>query len=561
MNRLSFLAIAFLTVGITALSGCEARKVTSQKAKPVQQADESQALAPLESFQDSAQCRTALTQLDALPSANDRPTISEADRAELGKYLQLTPAEIAEVAQTNFTSTDGMYLSEALLIRTGVRALHVESKPPLEQARLSFEWICRTIYIDDRVPAPVNPWLALETGWGIGLSRVYAVLATWQQLGLDGCVVGPATLKSSPSINIGTTPAQFAPVRSCGVKIGKDVFLFDATAGKPLPTADGKGILTLAAARAKPDVVASLGDEAKDWRPYLAPALSVVAPRMEWLQKLNPGNVGAKLYVDVRKQRAAFESDLAGIPIDAWNPAGDLYTPTRILGLIFTSESSNRAGLALRDQYLLQTLPLWQMPKTKLEGTPLTELRQAFAQPFDSLRGSQASPRELLIRGQLQDATTNLSDTRENVERARQRFEEDKTLQKDFDRWADQFRHLSAVANNARLRDPDGLPAALRALQEFRSTLANREVEQAFVLGTAARPLAAEVYYMTALCKHEQAERAHFDNPTGGTDRWRNAAEWWERYLDVSARANSPYPAREPHARALLERCRKFTGK
>ena len=83
----------------------------------------------------------------------------------------------------------------------------------------------------------------------------------------------------------------------------------------------------------------------------------------------------------------------------------------------------------------------------------------------------------------------------------------------------------------------------------------------AAILGHAARPMAAEVAFLTAAAVHERAERAQLEGSGQAPAHWRNARDWWERFLDASAQAHSPFPAREPHARALLARCRQFTAK
>jgi hypothetical protein len=282
---------------------------------------------------------------------------------------------------------------------------------------------------------------------------------------------------------------------------------------------------------------------------------------MDWLQKLNPGNSGAKLYTDVAKQRAAFATDLAGIPCEAWNPVGDLHTATRILGRVVTEELSARNQMTLRDLYRASTLPLSAVPKTSLSRSSFEDMLQMYARPFDSLRYAPNSPRDLLIRGQLQQATSSLEDTKRVVENARTRMEQDKGLQQDFERWSKTDFELSAALNRAKLNNPSAIPTAAKALEDFRNHPANRDIERAFVLGNASRPLAADVTYLMAACVHERAERSQLDNPTQAVAHWRNASEWWERFLDASSQAQSPFPAREPHARALLARCRQFTGK
>ncbi len=171
------------------------------------------------------------------------------------------------------------------------------------------------------------------------------------------------------------------------------------------------------------------------------------------------------------------------------------------------------------------------------------------------------TPRDYVIRGQFQMVTRSLDVTKSKVENARIRIEQDKNLQKDFDKWAEHFGHLYFELNMAHERDPAAVPAAARALDAFRSHPINLDIETAYVWGHAARPLGAEVAFLMASCIHERAERSQLTDPARAVMSWRNAAEWWERFLDASLQAQSPFPAHEPHARALLARCQQFTHK
>lgn len=545
-------------------AGCDNRTVgtgsVGTPAGPIKDA-EGQALAVLENQQDLTNCRTVLQQLDAQDGAGSRPTLSEAERAELTSRFGLTPAESAELGQATFSQTDAAYLQECLLVRAGVRALKIDSRPPLERARIGFDRACRLVYLDERTPWPANPWTTLEGGSGVALSRAYVVLAVWQQLGLDGCLVGPPALKTTASYTVTPTVLDvrttYAPVRACGVQLGEDVFLFDPAGGRALATADGKGVLTLAQARQKPETVTGFdADEVKTWRPYLAPPLPGLARRMEWLQQRIPGGTDVKLFVNL-----AGRTDRAGGSVpEIWNPTGDQFSPSRVLTRFMAEEATGHSSIALRDQHRLAMTPLDRLPKTTLGGRALSELTGAFLSQFGSLRYAPNTPRDLLLRGQYSDAMSALDDVKKTVDNARTRMDQDPTLQKDFERWTEELQVLTAKTLRPEPDDPTGAEAQ-RNLQRFRTHPRNQDVERAFVLGHASRPLAAEVSFLTAECVHERAERAQVDGSDRAKDLWRNAAEWWQRFLDASAQANSPFPAREPHAQKLLARCQQFTGK
>ena len=545
-------------------AGCDNRKAgTGAESKvAVETRDsEAQALAVLENQQDLANCRTVLQQLDAQDGAGSRPALTDGERAELTSQFHLTPAEAAELGQATFSQTDAAYLQECLLVRAGVRALRLDARPPVERARMAFDWACRLVYVDPRTPWPANPWTTLEGGSGVAMSRAYLVLAVWQQLGLDGCVVGPPALKTTASYSVTPTVLEvrstYAPVRACGVQVGPDLFLFDPAAGRALPAPDGKGVLTLAQAQQKPDSVTGFeADEVKSWRPYLAPPLPALARRMEWLQQRNPGGTDVKLYVSLaaRRERAG-----GSLP-EVWNPAGDPFSAPRVLARFTSDVVSGGTNLALRDQHRLAMTPIDRLPNTTLSGRALSELSGAFLSQFGSLRYAPNTPRELLIRGQYSDAMSALDDVKKMVDFARTRMDQDPTLQKDFERWTEELQTLTARALRPDPSDPTGAEAQ-RNLDKFRHNPRSQDIERAFVLGHASRPLAAEVSFLTAECVHERAERAQAEGSDQARDRWRNAAEWWRRFLDASAQANSPFPAREPHARDLLARCQQFLGK
>src|SRR5690349_2932804 len=149
------LALQFL------LAGCDGRKPGTnfgpKTSGPARDA-EATALAGLDSQQDAARCRTVLQQLDAQDGAGSRPTLSDSERADLTALMRLTPGEVAELGQSTFSQTDAAYLEECLLVRAGARALRIDARPPLERARVGFDWACRMVYLDDRIPWPANPW-------------------------------------------------------------------------------------------------------------------------------------------------------------------------------------------------------------------------------------------------------------------------------------------------------------------------------------------------------------------------------------------------------------------
>lgn len=554
-----------------AFVGCENRKPqtapTATTAATPAADTQAQALATLADKPDAAHCREALQQLDALDVNGTRPTLSATEAGELTALLRLTPQEAAEIAQPNFSATDAAYVEECLLVRAGVKSLRLDGLPPLEQARQAFDWVCRMVYWDNQWEWPSHPWATLQSGSGLAVSRAYLVLAAWQQAGLDGCLVGPPALKNTPSVDVQPEvprlPTKYAPVRACGVKIEKDVYLFDPAAGRAIPGPDGKGVLTLAQATAQPAATKGIGpaDEAATWRPFLAPSLSSLSRRMEWLQKLNAGGPGVRLFQDVLGQRARFAADLPGVPCDAWNVPGDALSATRVLARYVGEEARGREAATLRDTQRLRTVPFKKyLPENVLNGLAYRLISATFAQPFLALRYTLDSPRDMLVRGQYQQASSRLEDSKRLADNAPPPIHTDPAQKEAFTRWAETFLQLSAALGRAERESPTAGQAAFKDLTAFRAQPANWEIERAYVFSHAGRPLAAEVTFLMAQCVHERAERDHRDKSAQAPAQWKIADGWWVLALDASAKAQSPYPAREPHARAMLARCRQFTA-
>jgi len=564
-----WLLVAMLAVALVGGSGCDTKKPTATtdpaNSGPIKDAEVS-ALAQLDTRPDLATCRTALQQLDNLDSAHEQPVLSESELGDLTTFLRLTPAEVADISHATFSQSDAAYLEECLLIRAGIRSLRIDSRQPLERARLGFDWACRMVYVDHRAQWPANPWTTLQAGSGVALSRAYVILATWQQLGFDGCLVGPPGLKTSRSLTVEGPglPIKYAPVRACGVKIGSDLFLFDHAAGQAIATPDGKGVLTLAQAKASPEAVKSLAgaDEVKSWQPFLAPSLASLSRRMEWLEKLKPGGTGINLFVDVRALRSQFAADQPGQPIDGWNPDGDQHSATRVLGRFTAGDKDARNNTpTLREQFRINMTPLEYLANFKLSQEAAMQLQSAFVQMFAGLRYSLNSPRDAILRGHFSDATTYLDQKKGELENARVRSEQDRTLQKDFDAWAVEMQRLAARMIRARDRDPDALPEATQEFERFRTAPKNRDIVGAYILGMASRPMGAEVHFLLATCVHERAERAQLVDSDRAAANWENARQWWDRYLIASNQALTPFPARDNHARALLARCQQFQPK
>ena len=106
---------------------------------------------------------------------------------------------------------------------------------PEQQADLAFAWVCRQVYLNpwlinpgDRIlAAALPPAYVLRRGSGSALERMYVFLALLQQMGLDGCLIGPPQTGRSRGISPvsldqksalpGARPGRSGPL-ACGFK-------------------------------------------------------------------------------------------------------------------------------------------------------------------------------------------------------------------------------------------------------------------------------------------------------------------------------------------------------
>lgn len=550
---------------LATLVGCDAKKSTNanrEQTRPSSsRGSEAQALVPLESKQDLETIRNAIGGLENLASAGERPVWTDAEKAELVKFCRLNEAESADVAQRAFSPADSAYLEECLLIRMALRNLAPERLSPMVRAQIAFDWACRAVYIDNRVPWPAPPWQTLQSGSGIALSRAYVVLAAWRQLGLDGCLIGPADLQTTPSLKVGPDgQPRFAPVRLCGLRMGKDILLFDHATGQTLRGADKSTPLTLAQAKAAPGTLASIATESEiaTWKAYLAPPIQGLSRRMEWLEALSPGAPGIRLFVNVLEERNRFAKEVGG-EISVWCQPGDASSPGRIVAKYQEEEGEEPQRVSLRVRHRVLMVPREYLPETALEGNAKAMVTMSFARWFENLRYTAGSPRDLQLRGNYKEALSGLDETSNQISNARQRIEQDKSLRQDFDRFVDELQSLTAAYYRVK-DDPAASAAARKRIESFQSVQRNVDIERSFVLGTAARPLGAEVLFLTASAVHERCERAEAEG-SGNESSWRNAIDCWDRFLSVAANTRASFPGREPHAKLMKARCESFVKK
>ena len=562
---------------------------------------------------DAATLKTALAQvgndLAARPDLKPPPALSEADRAALLKVVPLSTQEAGEISSAGYSGLDAAYLADALYLHDAARSLDREGPPPADLARNGFDWACRQVYLQpwvneqsQFVPA-VPPTAALRRGWGSGLERAYVFLALLQQLGLDGCLVGPPdaadkTTGAGPQVPgprgpdgnpAGTVPR--GPFWAVGVLAGKDVLLFDPWAGRPVGGPGGQGVATLAQAKADPALLKDAGggltpDQAKGATVFLAAPVSGMSPRMAVLEERLKAEVGVRLAAPPAALQARF-AEAAGGPPRFWHPPTEPFAYGRVLATFTPVEDGGAdpspAGNRLKDQYQRAALPrsVFRLPPgltappavERLVGRGAGRYLAAFVTP---LRG-QPAPRERIQRGQFQDANRYLIDQQDAFVRGLERLRDsDRADPLEAARWAETVNELYANLRRAQYPDPlkdreprpesdPGVIEARRALEEFGKATA--AVEQRLIDRAVAPAGQAEAAYLLALSKHEEAGRKRARAARGGTDAdrdaaraaWAEAANAWDGFLAQPAART--LPARYDHAAALAAEAAGMLGK
>jgi hypothetical protein len=541
---------------------------------------------PLQKAGDLQACKNAILSLEPFRERDELTTkpLSESDLKALSEWARLDDLDRPEVARTELSANglDPHYLAEALLLRDAVRSLALDQHPPLKQASVVFDWICRQVYLQERVLPPVPVWYILQRGSGSGLERAYVFLAFLRQIGLDACLIGPAGSADNLSYQMdpGSARPTFAAFWAVGVRIGPAVYLFDPWAGRAYPGPKGQGVATLRQAQSddgllgewkalQPTRAALKTDDWKQAELSLALPLTGMAPRMATLEKVL-GEVGVKLAADPLAARARFEKEAQPQrPLRFWNPPNDPFTPTRVLTR-FVPREQGGFGQGLSELYEMDLVPWSLFPTFNLdpEGHPYGVLRRHFqARVLPAFQLTNGSPHDRLLRGQWSEATKVLMDTRSVAHRVQEHLSLDKDLRKGADEWAAEAEKRFGAWNRAKRRnDPLEEQQARRQLDEFMTPKdlgGSRGKAFDLIDLAAAQVLHADSTYLLALTFHERAQRLqvqHDKQPTADADKaarseWKNCHDWWQRYLSNYPEIHETYPARQAHARRLMAEC------
>jgi hypothetical protein len=548
---------------------------------------------------DPATCKAALGQLNtALGNRTDVPSPAaltpEAEKA-LTAVVPLTPVDLQEVRPTGFSNLDPAYLAECFYLHDAARSLDVAGLPPAAAADLAFAWACRQIYINPwRLPwkpgqditAVVPPTYSLRRGSGSGLDRAYAFLSLLQQVGLDGCLIGPPDAGdkvAAPPFPDSAKVAPRGPFWAVGVRAGSEVRLYDPWRGVAFPG-------TLAQLKANPDLLKSwfedkadpwgvTADEVKKAAVFLAVPVSALSTRMAMLDERLKADSGVRLAAHPAALRDRFTAAAPGGPglpaaeVKFRNPPEDRLTYGRaLMGFLPVGEGGNdteKEGLRLYDQYIRDQVPqtVIQLPRALVEREPQERLRAVAFLTYKITFLDSPTPRERLQRGQFQDTARFLTEKQDEFDRGLARLRN--ASEKDIADWCKTANELYAGLGRARLDgDATQVATAQAAIDRFWQT--QTQTAQVIVDRASASVGKVEATYLLALTKHEEAERAQAraDRAAGpdaaavkadAVRAWKQAADLWAAYAQQKE-AHAGFPGRAAHAQVLADRANKLAA-
>ena len=576
---------------------------------------------------EPATLKTALTlfasDLSGREDVPKPPELTPAAEKALAALIPLSSADLAGIRLGVYGGLDPAYLAECLYLRDAARSLDPTTLPPTELARAGFAWVCRQVYL--------NPWLlevqsglvegttvpptaVLRRGYGSGLERAYVFLALLQQMGIDGCLIGPPDAANLPAGFVAKGPdgktltgSPRGPFWAVGARVGSDIFLFDPWRGLPFPSPVTGTVGTFAQLKGAPETLKPwfddknwgiTPDDAKKAGVFLAVPVPSLAPRMALLEEKTRAEVGARLASDPTALRERFIAPVsagAGVPsgdVKFWNPPGDRYALGRVLATFTPAEEGGAdrgessqvqryKGVLYKNLYLQAMLPLSLLrlpPEIKTQAV-LDRLFSLGIGQYLAAYYTPPTPRERLQRGQYQDAMRYLADKQDfyalGLERVRTNASTNASM---ISAWCKSAEGPYAALHQARYPDPlqrqpqpDSDPdvmAARAAVDEFwRSTalVATVIIDQV----TAGVGL-AEATFLLALAKHEAAERQQMRaERASGADAasakaaagaaWREAANMWQTCLERLG-AVPEFPGRTEHAKALAARAKSLAA-
>lgn len=563
--------------------------------------------------QSTSELRRVLEQLNSElaasePSLRPVPLTPERDR----QYHELFPGfaanDWAEVTSPSFTKLDAQYLVECQFFREAVQSLDLAELSPEEKARQTFNWVCRLMYVGpSTVEGPQGTMIlppspggyGIRRGWGSGLERAYTFLSALQQIGLDGCLIGPPGSDVKPWFISVPEKAENAippaPFWAVGVRMEKAILVFNPWRGEAAPGANGH-VATLAELKANPDAIkgwfdASLSAEAvKTCEPYLTVPISAMAPR--WAMFETKLTSDLNLFIDPVALRDAF-----GAKVKYWCPI-NTFDYSRVLPSFLPIADGGRDQGS--PQQVLGQYKFLQFPRNLLTVPPELQNQEAkrlligqTSGIYDQAFISGTPPRERLARGQFFEVTKDLVEKERKFSAAATRFLTQQTNTepvRNFMKALDEACY--AKSRELSKANPDSAVLAMAQQNIERLMKDNFGVFGMLLDSVIGLPASAESTYLLALCKQEIAERFQMradrvakvaaaaametnadpkklaavrdgaeKAAQKASEAWAGARDWWGRYESMRETQGKAFPGRSPHAKSLADRANRQAGK
>lgn len=551
---------------------------------------------------DFVACKTALADLANNLAAQDGsprlPGLTPEAEAALTQVIALIPEDREEIRGAALSSHDPVYLSDCLYLRDVWRSLELPGLTPEQMADLAFAWVCRQVYLNPwlhelepglRMGTAVPPTYVLRRGYGSGLERMYVFLALLQQMGLDGCLVGPPDAGTKPAGLVALGPdgktvltgTPRGPFWAVGVRLGNAIRLYDPWRGTVFPASFQQMKANPEAYQAwfadPANISGASVAEMKTATLFLAVPVNALAPRLaEVEKKLKEQKLEVRLAVDAARLQAAFPDPKPAF----WNPPTDRLAYLRVArGFLPTdlggADASPPSPLRLYESYIRDMLPagVLQTPEQLRDSEDAAKrLRAAGVGLYLAAFFDPPNPRERIQRGQFQDAAKDLVAKQDLFGKGIERRRNSPDAQNEIRKWVAMAQQLYDELGRAGLiADRDARAAAI--------TAATAAIDNHWRTGGAVQLLVdsvvgevgqAEATYLLALCKHEQAERAQsrLEHAAGSdvaalkrdtVEAWKTALAEWRTYEGFAA-AHRGFAGREAHAERLKTRAEQLAG-
>ncbi len=586
-----YCVILFLMIGVT---GCTTRpsQAPQESMEKEKRTDPwSEAAAILRRQPDLGGARQSISLLSKELADHPTETIPSAmpddQLKDLSQRLRLTADESKDLGGSNFTNLDAAYLAECLILRDAVRSLDLGQLPMEMKIRLVFDWVCRQVYLKPGrmitgngqiISPPLPPQYAIYRGFGHGIDRVYLFLAMLQQLGVDACLIGPPGQETARSVNYVENRIVEGPFWAVGCQVSdQKILLFDPWRGEPIP-GPNQTIGTLAQALEYADPIRTWNTDKSNQRTitekdiksataYAATPYSACSLRMKLMEEKIGQELGIRLYHDIESLRLKF-----GPNARIWSPAAsdDPFCLTRVRPSFLPIEEGGTNNppertLRLYEQLTnISTVPmqLFQPPPRINQPEVKNALGEIFRRRFLDVVLS-TNPRERIARGQYNDVIRTMVSKERMIGISRDRARLAKASDDEIASWADHANDLYEKLARARLpQNVANLPDAQAAVEKMWQS--GGPIIQMIDDQMTMPVCAAEISYILAVCKHEQAERASIrvlrsadksaakaDAKSAARQSWLVADDAWKRYFAASESFQAADPERLSHVRKM----------